>query len=366
MILKQISILNYKNIQEANLEFSPGINCFIGMNGEGKTNILDSIYFLSFTKSATNSIDSMNIRHDQDFFMLQGEYNLDDVDEQIYCGMKRGQKKIFKRGGKAYKRIADHIGLLPIILVSPNDQILIIGGSDERRKFMDMCISQYNKEYMYSLLKYNKALQQRNMLLKNESADVDEEILCAYEEMMAETGEYIYQQRKSFVEEMIPVFQKYYSRISGNHERIGLTYISHCQRGPLLEIIQRDRARDFIMGYSLHGIHRDDLDMTINDYSLKREGSQGQSKTFLISLKLAQFHFLKQTGSHTTPILLLDDIFDKLDSQRVEQIIALTSEEDFGQVFITDTNNENLDRILANKHDNYKLFNVCKGEINNL
>lgn len=364
MILKQISIINYKNIQEANIEFSPSINCFIGMNGEGKTNILDAIYFLSFTKSATNSIDSMNIRHEQDFFMLQGEYSLNDVNEQIYCGMKRGQKKIFKRGDKSYKRIADHIGLLPVILVSPNDQILIIGGSDERRKYMDMCISQYNKAYMNALIRYNKALQQRNMLLKNENEDVDNEIICAYEEIMAETGEYIYMERKTFVDELIPVFQKYYSRISGNHERIGLKYTSHCQRGPLLKVIQQDRNRDFAVGYSLHGIHRDELEMTIDDYSLKREGSQGQSKTFLISLKLAQFHFLKRTGSHTTPILLLDDIFDKLDSKRVEQIIKLTSEESFGQVFITDTNRENLDKILVNGNDNYKLFNVCNGEIN--
>ncbi len=363
MILKQLSILNYKNIPEANLDFSPHINCFIGMNGEGKTNILDAIYFLSFTKSATNSIDAMNIRHEQDILMLQGEYDIDGVEEHISCGIKRGVKKVFKRGGKAYKRMSEHIGLLPVILVSPNDQVLIIGGSDERRKFMDMCISQYNKDYMNALMNYNKALQQRNMMLKNEDADIDIDMISTYEEVMAETGERIYEQRRKFVEELIPVFQDYYTRISGNHEIVGLRYTSHCQRGPLLEVIQRDRSRDIAVGHSLHGIHRDELEMTIDGYPLRNEGSQGQSKTFLISFKLAQFHFLKRTGSHTTPLLLLDDIFDKLDSKRVEQIIQLANDEAFGQIFITDTNRENLDRILMNSQDDYKLFTVKGGQI---
>lgn len=363
MILKQLSILNYKNIPEANFDFSPHINCFIGMNGEGKTNILDAIYFLSFTKSATNSIDAHNIRHDQDLLMIQGKYEIDGTEENISCGIKRGVKKVFKRGGKAYKRMSEHIGLLPLILVSPNDHVLIIGGSDERRKFMDMCISQYDRDYMNALMTYSKALQQRNMMLKNEDSDIDIDMISTYEEVMAETGEQIYMQRQKFVEELIPVFQDYYTRISGCHETVGLTYSSHCQRGPLLETIQCSRNRDIAVGHSLHGIHRDELEMTIDGYSLRNEGSQGQAKTFLISFKLAQFHFLKRTGSHTTPILLLDDIFDKLDSSRVEQIIQLANDDAFGQIFITDTNRENLDRILANSQDDYKLFTVKGGMI---
>lgn len=363
MILNHLSILNYKNIQEADLGFSPHINCFIGMNGEGKTNILDAIFFLSYTKSATNNIDALNIRHDEEFFMLQGNYDIDGTAEQISCAVRRGQKKVVKRGDKPYKRMAEHIGLLPVILVSPNDQALIVGGSDERRRFMDMCISQYSHEYMEDLMRYNKALQQRNMLLKTEEGTIDMEMLSVYEEVMAETGERVYKYRKAFVDELIPLFQEYYTRISQNHERVGLSYISHCQRGPLLDVIQHDRNKDIAVGHSLHGIHRDDLEMTVDGYPLRGEGSQGQTKTFLISLKLSQFHFLKRTGSHTTPLLLLDDIFDKLDSRRVEQIVKLANDESFGQIFITDTNRENLDRILRNTQEDYRLFTVNGGVI---
>ncbi len=362
MILNHITILNYKNIKEAELDFSPNINCFVGSNGEGKTNVLDAIYFLSFTKSATNAVDSQNVRHGEEFFMIQGLYDLNGNPEEVSCGLKLHQKKQFKRNKKAYKKLAEHIGLLPLILVSPNDHELILGGSDERRRFMDIVISQYSPTYMNLLMRYNAALQQRNILLKQEE-EPDVEILTAYEEVMAQCGEPIYRLRNEFITEFIPVFQNYYSRISGDHEQVGLTYISHCQRGPLLEVIQRDRAKDRAVGYSLHGIHKDDLTMTLGDYPIKREGSQGQNKTYLISLKLAQFNFLKQTGSKTTPLLLLDDIFDKLDANRVEQIINLASDEAFGQIFITDTNRENLDRILERSQGDYKIFKVKGGVI---
>jgi len=362
MTLNHITILNYKNIKEAELDFSPNINCFVGSNGEGKTNVLDAIYFLSFTKSATNAIDSQNVRHGEEFFMIQGLYELNGNMEEVSCGLKLHQKKQFKRNKKAYKKLAEHIGLLPLILVSPSDHELISGGSDERRRFMDIVISQYNPTYINLLMRYNAALQQRNILLKQEEPDV--EILSAYEEVMATCGEQIFSLRNEFITAFIPVFQNYYTRISGNHEQVGLEYISHCQRGPLLEVIQRDRAKDRIMGYSLHGIHKDDLIMTLGDYPIKREGSQGQNKTYLISLKLAQFNFLKQTGSKTTPLLLLDDIFDKLDANRVEQIINLASDEAFGQLFITDTNRENLDKILERSQGDYKIFTVKGGVIN--
>lgn len=362
MLLTRLSILNYKNIGQAELSFSPGINCFLGSNGEGKTNALDTIYFLSFTKSATNVVDSLNIRHGEDMMMLKGEYDLNGAPEVVSCGMKLHQKKVFRRGQKAYKRMSDHIGMIPLILVSPNDQELILGGSELRRRFLDSVISQYDPAYLNMLQRYNKALQQRNALLKAEEP-FSLDLMEAYEAIMAESGELIYQARRQFVEEFIPVFQEYYQRISSSKETIGITYASHCERGPLLEVIQRDRHKDVAVGYSLHGIHKDDIVMTLNGYALKKEASQGQSKTYLISLKLAQFNFLKRTGSHTKPLLLLDDIFDKLDAERVGNIVELVSTEDFGQIFITDTNRENLDRILASSNGEYKIFQVKGGVI---
>ena len=363
MILTRLTLLNYKNIAEATLEFSPKINCFVGSNGEGKTNALDAIYFLSFTRSATNMLDALNIRHGEEMMMLSGTYDLEGVEETFTCGQRLHQKKVFRRGQKAYKRMAEHIGLLPLILVSPNDYELILGGSEERRRFMDIVISQYNSTYMSSLMRYNKALQQRNALLKDERAEEQSDMMEAYEQMMATEGEYIYKERARFIDELIPVFQRYYDRISSQQEQVGLTYTSHCQRGSLLDVIQRDRHKDIAVGYSLHGIHRDDLQMTLGGFPIKKEGSQGQNKTYLISLKLAQFDFLCQTGSHTKPLLLLDDIFDKLDAQRVEQIVSLVAEDKFGQIFITDTNREHLDRILERSSGDYKIFQVKAGVI---
>lgn len=362
MIIKKLTILNYRNIAEAELELSPKINCFVGRNGEGKTNVLDSIYFLSFTKSTANSVDSMNIRHGEEMMMVQGVYDLNGVEEEISIGMKAHQKKHVKRNKKEYKRIVEHIGLLPLIIASPNDSTLISGGSDERRRLMDIVISQYDPEYMNALISYNKALQQRNAMLKEEE-EPNIDIMTVYEEMMAEYGERIFEKRKTFIEEFIPVFQHFYQIISGGNEKVSLNYISHCQRGNLLDVIQRDRAKDRIMGYSLHGIHKDELEMNLDGYPIKREGSQGQNKTYLISLKLAQFDFLKRTGSNTVPLLLLDDIFDKLDAHRVEQIINLVSGDSFGQIFVTDTNRENLDKILERTNGDYKIFKVESGNI---
>ena len=362
MILKKLTILNYRNIATAELEFSPKVNCFVGQNGEGKTNVLDAIYFLSLTKSTANSIDSANIRHGEEMMMVQGIYDLNGIEEEISIGMKQHQKKHVRRNKKEYKRLTEHIGLLPLIIASPNDATIISGGSEERRRLMDMVISQYDTEYMTALLTYNKALQQRNAMLKAEE-EPNPDIMNIYEEMMAENGERIYAKRQAFIEEFTPVFQQFYAVISGGNEQVTLRYNSHCQRGPLLDIIQRDRQKDRIVGYSLHGIHKDDLEMNLDGYPIKREGSQGQNKTYMISLKLAQFDFLKRTGSKTTPLLLLDDIFDKLDAQRVEQIVSLVSGDAFGQIFITDTNREHLDKILEQSQGNYKIFHVRGGEI---
>ena len=363
MILRRLSILNYKNIAEATLDLSEKMNCFIGHNGVGKTNVLDAIYYLSFCRSQQNPVDSQVMRHEADFFVLEGEY---DEDVRIYAGMKRGTKKHFKRNKKEYKRLSEHIGLIPLVVVSPGDTLLIEGGSEERRKLMDIVIAQYDRSYMEALTRYNKALLQRNTLLKLEDREPDAEVMDILEEQMAEEGELIYRKRADFVEELVPVFQHYYQVISQNREQVGLTYISHCQRGPLLDVIRRDRMKDRAVGYSLHGVHRDDLEFTLSGHQMKREGSQGQNKTYVIALKLAQFEFLKRTSSRTTPLLLLDDIFDKLDADRVEQIVKLVSGSDFGQIFITDTNREHLDKILQSSSLDYKLFNVEKGVVSDV
>lgn len=363
MILENISIINYKNIKGVNLDLSPKINCLIGHNGVGKTNFLDAIYYLSFCRSANNPIDSQIIMHDENFFMLEGNYRTEQGDiENIYCGMKRGTKKHFKRNKKEYKRLSQHIGLVPLIYVSPSDSSLIEGGSEERRRLMDVVISQYDHSYIELLSNYNKALQQRNALLKMEE-EPDSSLLDIWEQEMARNGGLLFQKRLAFVDELVPVFQQIYQQISGQREIVSLRYISHCQRGPLLDVIQRDRFKDRAVGYSLHGVHRDDLEMLIGDFQMKREGSQGQNKTFVLALKLAQFDFLRRTSSTTTPLLLLDDIFDKLDAQRVESIVQLVSGDNFGQIFITDTNRDHLDKILSKSDGEYKIFTVEGGDI---
>lgn len=361
MRLTSISILNYKNIHEADLSFSAKINCFIGNNGMGKTNILDAIYFLSFCKSHSNPIDSQNILHNADFFLLQGKYELDGKTEDIYCGMKQRHKKQFKRNKKEYERLSDHIGLLPLVMVSPNDSELISEGSEERRKFIDGVISQYNKTYLNHLLNYNNALKQRNALLKLETA-VDDSLLDIWEEQMAFYGNYIYEQRQLFISEFIPVFQKLYTHISLGNEEVSLNYHSQHQEHDIKQRMIATRDRDRILGYSTQGIHKDDLEMTLDGFPIKRVGSQGQNKTYLISLKLAQFDFLKR-AHNLSPLLLLDDIFDKLDATRVEQIVELVSGETFGQIFITDTNREHLDSILAHLGQDAAIFLVDNGKI---
>ena len=363
MILKRISILNYKNLEQVELDCSPKKNCFIGQKGMGKPNLLDAVYYLSFCKSATNPIDSQNMMHQQDFFVIQGFYETESGDtEEIYCGMKRRQKKQFKRNKKEYTRLSDHIGFIPLVMVSPSDSELISGGSEERRRFMDVVISQYDKEYLEAVIRYNMALQQRNTLLKNEQG-FDEELMEVWEEMMAASGEVVYRKRCAFIEEFIPIFQAFYSQISQNKEEVGLVYESHAQQGNLVQLLKESRQRDQIMGYSLKGIHKDDLLMQLGDYPIKKEGSQGQNKTYLIALKLAQFDFLRRTGSHTTPLLLLDDIFDKLDASRVEQIVKLVAGDKFGQIFITDTNRDHLDKIMQKIEGEYKVFSVEDGAI---
>ena len=363
MWLKRISILNYKNLEQVELAFSRKLNCIIGKNGMGKTNLMDAVYYLSFCKSATNPIDSQNILHDRDFFVLQGFYETDAGEpEEVYCGLKRRQKKQFKRNKKEYTRLSDHIGLIPLVMVSPADSWLIAGGSEERRKFMDVVISQFDREYLDALIRYNKALQQRNALLKAE-LEPEEDLMLLWEEAMALTGEVVFRKRKDFVDEFIPVFRSYYAYISQDKELVGLAYESHAAQGSLSQQLKESRQRDRILGYSTKGVHKDDLIMELEGFPIKREGSQGQNKTYLIALKLAQFDFLKRTGSHTVPIVLLDDIFDKLDASRVEQIVKLVAGDNFGQIFITDTNREHLDKILREVGKDYRVFEVEDGGV---
>ncbi len=361
MHLQSLSIINYKNIRQTEIEFSPKINCFIGSNGSGKTNILDTIYYLSYCKSHNNNIDNQNITHNEDFFVIQGHFLFNGIEEDIYCGLKRKQRKNFKRNKKEYDRLSEHIGVLPLVLISPDDNKLITEGSDERRRFIDSIISQHDKEYLYTLIRYNNALSQRNSLVKNHNTD--NSLFEIWEEQLSELGSFIYQKRIEFIEQFTPIFESFYQFLSRNNESISLRYISHLQDGESLQTqLSKSRERDSILGYTTKGIHKDELEMLLDNYPIKREGSQGQNKTYLIALKFAQFDFLKRL-SKVTPILLLDDIFDKLDANRVKQIIQLVSEDNFGQIFITDTNREHLDDILKHIQQDARIFTVENGEI---
>lgn len=363
MILDTISLVNYKNIRAAALSLSPRLNCLIGRNGAGKTNLLDAVYYLSLCRSSTTNIDSAVISHGEDFAVLEGSYHREDGQPmQLYCGLRRGQKKHFKRDRKEYKRLSQHLGVVPLVMVSPSDTVLIEGGSEERRRLMDVVIAQLDVAYVEALSTYGKALQQRNAMLRAE-AEPDPVLMDVLERQMAESGELVYGRREAFIRDFEPVFQECHSRISGGREQVSLRYVSHCQRGPLLEVIQRDRMRDRAVGYSLHGIHRDDLELQLDGYPMKREGSQGQSKTFALALKLSQFSFLSRTSSRTVPLLLLDDVFDKLDAHRVEAMVGLVAGEGFGQIFMTDTNRGHLDQMLRHMEQPYKIFTVADGVI---
>ena len=304
MILSRLSIVNFKNIAQADLSFSPNINCFLGNNGMGKSNLLDAIYYLSFCKSYTRNPDSQNIRHGEDFFVVQGYYERNGNEEELYCGIKRRQKKAFKRNKKEYDRLSDHIGFAPLVMAAPSDNELILGGSEERRKFIDLVISQFDKQYLSTLIRYNKALEQRNALLRQECSE--EMLYDIWEEQMDSTAAQIHNSRDRFLQSFIPVFRRFYNEISSQNESADLIYKSHLSEGALLPQLKANRHRDLILGYTSRGIHRDDMDMMLGEYPMKRIGSQGQCKTYLIALKLAQYDFLREQGD-TAPILLLDE-----------------------------------------------------------
>ena len=359
MFLKRLSLINYKNFDSQTFEFDSKINCFVGPNGVGKTNALDAIYHLSFGKGYFNPVATQNIKHEEDFFVIDGEFEKLDREEKIVCSLKKGMKKIIKRNGKAYERLSDHIGLIPLVIISPADRDLIIEGSDTRRKFIDGVISQSDKDYLQTLIKYNKILIQRNSLLKYFVANntFDASTLSVYDEQLHNYGSEIFNKRVEFVEAFIPIFKEQYTTISGGNETVTLSYDSKLLDDDLLSLLAKNVEKDRILQYTSVGIHKDDLNFEITGHPIKKFGSQGQQKSFLIALKFAQFHFIKKQAK-TTPILLLDDIFDKLDENRVAQIVSMVDNENFGQIFISDTHAERTEEIVKNIHQSYKIFKL--------
>lgn len=365
MYLKQLKFSNFKNYQEAELQFSSRINCFIGQNGAGKTNVLDAIYYLSFCKSYFNPIDFQNIKHEEDFFAIHGDYvRKQDAVDKVHCVLKRNHNKHFKLNEKRYDRLADHIGLIPLVMISPYDRDLINNGSEVRRKYIDGVVSQFDRNYLNNLLDYNKALAQRNALLKHfaEKRYFDEIALEIWDVKLIKLGHEIAEKRKAFIDDFTPIFQKYFTLISGGNEQVELNYQSSLCSAKMEDLLKENLAKDRAVRYTSAGAHKDDLDFLIDGFPIKKYGSQGQQKSYVIAIKLAQFEFMRKLKNYK-PILLLDDIFDKLDNQRVEQLINLVSEENFGQVFITDTQRERVEKLFHATQLDHRLFEVVKGTI---
>ena len=359
MHLKTLNLINYKNFKNQTFEFNSKVNCFVGSNGVGKTNILDAIYHLSFGKSYFNPIASQNIKHGEDFFVVDGRYSKDLKEEKIIVSLKKGGKKVIKRNSKSYNRFSDHIGLLPLVIISPTDRDLITEGSDLRRKFIDGVISQNDKIYLDQIIRYNKILFQRNSLLKQFylSRTFDHDTIQIYDEQLSKIGNLIFNKRKEFLELFSPIFFEKYSIISNNKEKVNLNYKSQLKNHTLQELLISNIEKDKVLQYTSVGIHKDDIEFLIGNYPIKKFGSQGQQKSFLIALKLAQYEVLK-AKSGNSPILLLDDIFDKLDSKRVKQIIKMVNDSNFGQLFISDTDAKRTENVVKSAHDNYEIFKL--------
>ncbi|MBL4707652.1 MAG: DNA replication/repair protein RecF [Flavobacteriales bacterium] len=364
MHLEKLQLLNFKNYAEAELQLSPHINCFLGNNGQGKTNLLDAIFYLAFCKSFFNPIDSQLIKDEEGFMSLSGEFNRDNEKEKIHVGVKKGQKKQLKRNKKVYDKLADHIGLIPLVMISPSDSLLILEGSEVRRRFLDLIISQFNRQYLDHLIQYNKALSQRNRLLKKfmEIRRFDEVSLEVWDEQLMKYGTPIYEAREQFIIKFLPLFQKHYEFISGNKETVDLIYQSQLKEQSFRDNLLNSREKDRRLTYTSTGTHKDDLSFEIEGKSLKKFGSQGQQKTFLLSLKLAQAEFLKNNKS-IAPILLLDDIYDKLDEDRVAKLMQVIQKDWFGQVFISDTHAQRLPKLFDALETDYKAFNIENGEV---
>lgn len=364
MWLEKLSLLNFKNYQEAELKFSPSVNAFTGDNGAGKTNLLDAIYYLSLCKSYFNPIDSQQIKNGTDFFMVQGIFEKDSKEETVSCSLKRNQKKQFKRNKKEYPRLADHIGLFPLVMISPYDISIIIEGSEERRKFIDNAISQTDNQYLDELILYNKNLSNRNSLLKQMAASgrFDQHLLEVYDEQLVLTGNRIFEKRKAFMDDFIPIFNRHYQYISGEAEQVELQYDSPLLRDDFADLLKKSEGRDRALERTTVGIHKDDLIFSIHQQPLKKFGSQGQQKSFLIALKLAQYSFLLLKKGYK-PLLLLDDIFDKLDDKRTRKLMQMVSEDDFGQIFITDASKGRMENIFGEIGVELNLYEIEKGAV---
>ncbi|MFD0794809.1 DNA replication/repair protein RecF [Mucilaginibacter litoreus] len=364
MYLQQLSFINFKNYTEAELSLSDGVNAFVGNNGAGKTNLLDAVHYLSLCKSYFNPVDSQQIKQGADFFMINGIFEKKGNKEVVACGVKRNQKKQFKRNKKDYQRLADHIGLLPLVMISPYDISIIIEGSEERRKFIDNVISQTDEKYLDELIAYNKVLTNRNSLLKQiaDTGRYDPELLSVFDEQLIASGTRIFQKRRSFMDSFTPIFNMHYQFISGDAELVELNYESPLLTDNFESLLKKNHERDRILERTSAGIHRDDLQFSIHGMAMKKFGSQGQQKSFLIALKLAQYTFLTQQKGFK-PLLLLDDIFDKLDDNRITKLMQMVSNHDFGQVFITDTSIERVQDIFNKINVDVKLFKVKEGQI---
>ncbi len=364
MYLKQLSIVNFKNYAEFEAQFSEKINCFVGNNGMGKTNLLDAIHYLSFCKSFFNSVDSQNIKHNEGFFVVQGNFEKSGELSEVYCGLKRNQKKIFKKNKKEYERLSEHIGQFPLVMISPSDAELINGSSDIRRRFLDGIISQYDKVYLDKLISYNQVLKQRNALLKHffESRSFDSETLEIWDDQLINYGRSILEIRKEFLKQFIPLFNKHYQFISESKEEVALHYENSLGEKDFKTAIITSLPRDRAVHYTTVGPHKDDLEFTLNGFSLKKFASQGQQKSYLLALKLAQFEFIKEQ-KNTKPLLLLDDVYDKLDEERFTKLLEMVSSNSFGQVFITDTHPERIEHLLNIKQIENKIFIVGRGSV---
>jgi DNA replication and repair protein RecF len=364
MHLKKLSLTNFKNYTKADYQFSEKINCFVGNNGVGKTNLLDAIYYLSFCKSYFNPLDNQNIRHMEDFFVIHGVYvRKDDKPEQVQCIQKRSHRKKFLLDKKEYERLADHIGNFPLVMISPYDRDLINEGSEIRRRYVDSVISQFDKFYLDDLINYNKVLTQRNALLKTfaERRSFDATSLEIWNEQMVILGKRIFEKRKEFVDRFVPIFQHYFGFISCGDETVNIEYQSQLSEGDFGALLESSLQKDLAAQYTTFGIHKDDLEFIISGYPVKKYGSQGQQKSFFIAIKLAQFDYTRNIRGFK-PVLLLDDIFDKLDDLRVEQLIKLVSENNFGQVFITDTSEERIRKIFDSMKIDHKVFIITRSK----
>lgn len=359
MHLKKISLFNYKNFSEVNFEFVNKINCFVGKNGIGKTNVLDAIYHLSYGKSYFNPLAVQNIKHGEEFFVIDGEFEINERNEQIICSLKKGQKKILKRNGKIYDKFSEHLGFIPLVIISPADRDLIIEGSETRRKFMDSVISQLDPHYLKQIIQYQKVMSQRNALLKYFAVNYvfDNDTLSIYNEQLDSFGKYIFEKRKEFIDQFVPIFNAHHQVITGSEETVQLVYESHLFENDLLTLLKENINKDRALNYTSVGIHKDDLSFEIDHFPIKKFGSQGQQKSFLIALKLAQFEFLKNQSGRK-PILLFDDIFDKLDENRVAKIVEMVNSDTFGQLFISDTHPERTENIVKSTYQNYKIFKL--------